>query len=94
MVANGVHELAENAINAHRFTNKEVKKKDYKAAYCIQSAIDYANLDKISHVESEKEVCDILVNYYEEGEKVKFVKLQTLQRQYKLPHMREDEKIA
>lgn len=40
------------------------------------------------------EAWDILVKYYEGGEKVKLVKLQTLWRHYELLHMGEDEKIG
>lgn len=42
MVTNGDPELAENATDAHRITNKEAKNKDYKVAYYIQSAVDLA----------------------------------------------------
>ncbi|XP_050889237.1 uncharacterized protein LOC127094444 [Lathyrus oleraceus] len=52
------------------------------------------NFDRISHAESMKEACDILVKYYKGGEKVKFVKLQTLQRKYELLQMGKEEKIA
>jgi hypothetical protein len=55
--------------------------------YAIQAAVDAVNFDKISHVESSKETWDILVKYYEGGEKVKSVKLQSLRRQYELPQM-------
>lgn len=74
MVTNGVLELAENAIDAPRVTNKEAKKKDCKVAYCIQSVVDSANLDKISNVESVKETWNILVKHYKGGEKVKVIK--------------------
>lgn len=74
MVTNGVPELGENAIDAQRAANKEANKKDCKVAYCIQSVVDSANFDKISHVEWTKEACDIIVKYYEEDEKVKLVK--------------------
>lgn len=78
MVTNGIPELVENATDARRVTHKEAKKKDCKAAYCIQSALDSTNFDKISHAESMKETWDILFKYYEIGEKVKVVKLQNL----------------
>src|ERR1044072_9867021 len=78
----------------HRKTHNEVKKKYCKASYCIHTTIDAANFDKISHVETAKEAWDILVKYYEGGEKVKVVKLQTLRRQYELLSMGEDEKVV
>lgn len=51
VITNGIPELAENATDAQRVANKEAKKKDCKVAYFIESAIDSANFDKISHVE-------------------------------------------
>ena len=94
VVTNGVPELAENAIDAHRVTNKEAKKKVYKVRYYIQSVLDSESFDKISHAESTNEVYDILIKYYEGCEKVKVIKFQPLQRQYELMQMREDEKVA
>lgn len=94
MVTNGILEIAENATDAQKVSNNEAKKKDYKVTYCIQSAVDSENFDKISHAESAKETLDILVKYYERGEKVKVVKLQTLRRKYESLKMGEDEKIV
>ncbi|XP_050920266.1 uncharacterized protein LOC127137902 [Lathyrus oleraceus] len=94
VVTNDVHELVDNATDAQRVANKETKKKDCKVAYCIQSAVDSTNFNKITHVESEKEAWDIFVKYYERGEKVKVDKLQTLRQQYDLLQMGEDKKIA
>ncbi|XP_050876469.1 uncharacterized protein LOC127080179 [Lathyrus oleraceus] len=79
VVTNDVPELAENATDAQRVMHKEAKKKDCKAGYCIQSEVVLANFDMSSHAQSVKEAWDILVKYYEGGEKVK---------------MGEDEKIA
>lgn len=78
VVIDGVPELAENATDAQGVTHMEAKKKECKAAYCIQSEVDSANFDKISYAELAKETWDILVNFYEGGEKVKVVKLHTL----------------
>ncbi|XP_050885188.1 uncharacterized protein LOC127088300 [Lathyrus oleraceus] len=73
---------------------KDAKKKDCKVLFCIQSAVDSANFDQISHDESAKKAWDVLVKYYEGGEKVKGVKLQVLRRNYKLLQIGEDKKIA
>lgn len=51
--------------------------KDCKAVYFFQSAVDSENFDKISHAELTKEAWDILVKYYEGGENVKVIKLNT-----------------
>lgn len=61
-----------------RESRTRMRRRKTKAAYCIQSTVDSENFDKISHVESTKETCDNLVKYYEGGDKVKVVKLQTL----------------
>lgn len=94
MVNNDVPELVKNATDAQGVVNKEAKKKDCKVVYCIQPAVDSENFDKISHAESTKEACDILGKYYEEGEKVKVIKLQTLRWQFELLHMGVNEKIT
>ncbi|XP_050896104.1 uncharacterized protein LOC127102817 [Lathyrus oleraceus] len=94
VVTHGVPELDENATDAQRVAHKEAKKKDCKAAYCIQSAVGSTNFNRISHAESANEAWDILVEYYEGCEKVKVVKLQILRQKYELLQMGEDEKIA
>ena len=70
VVTNGAPELVENATDAQRVAKKGAQKKDYKVTFYIQSAVDAANFDRISHAESKKEACDILIKYYEGGEKV------------------------
>lgn len=64
VVTNDAYELSQNEINSQRVTHKDAKKKYYKVAFCIQSAVDVTCFDQISHAESEKEACDILVKYY------------------------------
>lgn len=80
MVTNGALELAENTIEAQRSLQKGTIKRDYMASFCIQYAIDIANFDRISHVVSTKEACDIVSKYYEGSEEFKSVKLQYLQK--------------
>jgi hypothetical protein len=94
VVTNGVQDLEANATEAQRTTHRDLKKKDCKAMYAIQAAVDATNFDKISHAESSKEAWDILVKYYEGGEKVKGVKLQSLRRQYELLQMEKDDSIG
>ncbi|XP_058726874.1 uncharacterized protein LOC131598275 [Vicia villosa] len=94
VVTTGVPVLAADATEAQKTAHNEVKKKYSKAAYCIQTAVDSGNFDRISHAELAKEAWDILVKYHEGGEKVKVVKLQTLHRQYDLLLMGEDENVA
>lgn len=94
VVTNGVHVLAANATDAQRVSHKDAKKKDCKTLFCIQSAVDSTNFDRNSDAESAKEAWDVLVKYYNGGEKVKGVKLQALRRQNELLQMGEEEKIA
>ena len=94
VVTNGIAELAENAIEAQRVLHRDLKKKDSKASFCIQSAVDHANFDIIAHVESAKEAWDILVKYYEGDEKAYSIKLHALRRQCELLQMGDFEKIA
>ncbi|XP_058783879.1 uncharacterized protein LOC131658624 [Vicia villosa] len=94
LVTDGVPVLAANASGAQKTSHNEVKKKDCKVAYYIQSAVDFINFERISHAESAKEAWDILVKYYDGGEKVKVVKLQTLRQQYELLSMGEDKQIV
>ncbi|PNX64364.1 F-box protein, partial [Trifolium pratense] len=69
VVINGVAALPANANAEARNNHKDLKKKDCKAMYAIQVALDSANFDKISHAETSKEAWDILVKYYDGGEK-------------------------
>ena len=55
VVTNGVPALGEDATDAQRTAHKHAKKKDCKAAFYIQSAVDAANFDRIAHAESAKE---------------------------------------
>lgn len=75
VVIKDVHVIAANVTDAQGVGHKDAKKKDGKALFCIQSVVDSANFDLISHVESTKEAWDVLVKYYGGGEKVKGVKL-------------------
>lgn len=93
-VTNGVLELTHNANDAQIIIHKDAKKKDCNDALCIQSVVDVANFDLIFHPELEKDTWDILVKYYEGGEKVKVLKLMVLRWQNELLQMGEDEKIV
>ena len=75
VVTKGVHALAANATESQKKAHNNVKKKYCKAAYYIQTVVDAANFDRISHAETANEAWDILVKYYEGGEKVKVIKL-------------------
>ena len=55
VVTDGVPALAANATDEQKKAHNKVKKKDCKAAYCIQTAVNAVNFDKISHVEMAKE---------------------------------------
>ena len=78
VVTNGVPKISHNSNDAQRINHKDAKKKDSKVVFCIQSAVDVGNFNRISHDEYANEALDILIKYYEGGEKVNGVKLQTL----------------
>jgi hypothetical protein len=82
IVENGYDDLAVNATDAQRNAFKEVKKKDCKTLFYIQQYVDYQNFERISKVTKSKEAWDILAKYYDGGDKVKQVKLQSLRRKY------------
>lgn len=45
VVANGFQELAKNATKAQKNIHEDEKKKDYKAMFSIQVALDVVNFD-------------------------------------------------
>jgi hypothetical protein len=94
IMQNGYDVLAVNATDAQRTAFKEVKKKDCKALFNIQQYVDLQNFERISKVTKSKEAWDVLAKYYDGGDKVKHVKLQSLRRKYELMLMEEDKKIA
>ncbi|CAJ2637099.1 unnamed protein product [Trifolium pratense] len=94
VVTTGVPALPANANAEARNNHKDMKKKDCKAMYAIQAAVDTANFDKISHAESAKQAWDILATYYEGGAQVKGVKLQSYRRQFELLQMDKADSIG
>jgi hypothetical protein len=94
VVKNGYEELAANPNDAQRNAFKEAKKNDCKALLYIQQYVDAQNFERISKASKSKEAWDILAKYYDGGDKVKQVKLQSLRRKYELMLMEEDQKIT
>ena len=56
----GVTPLAANAEDEENIAYKELKQKDYKALFMIHQYVDADNFEKVSDVESAKEVWKIL----------------------------------
>ena len=54
VVTNGLQDLPANATEAHRTTHKDLKKKDCKAMYVIQAAVDSKIFDKPSWLQYQK----------------------------------------
>lgn len=73
---------------------KKVKKRDYKALFILHQCVDASNYEKISRAATTKEAWDILENSYAGADKLKKVRLQTLQRQYELIQMESNEGIG
>ncbi|KAL0427606.1 UNVERIFIED_CONTAM: hypothetical protein Slati_2935400 [Sesamum latifolium] len=73
---------------------KDLKKKDAKALFFIQQAIDDAVFSsRISAATKAKEAWDALRNGYQGTTKVLTVKLQTLRRQFESFRMKEGESV-
>ncbi|RDY02942.1 hypothetical protein CR513_13544, partial [Mucuna pruriens] len=81
-VKNGIQEVVVGAIEVQRTVCRESKKKDYKAPFLIHN---------IASANSAKEAWDILNKSYGGADKIKKVKLQSLQRQYALLSMNDQE---
>ncbi|XP_017438290.1 uncharacterized protein LOC108344345 [Vigna angularis] len=72
---------------------KENKRLDCKARMLLQQCVSEAIFQKISKADTTKEVWDILQEDYGNSVKVKKIRLQSLQRQYELLYMGEQETV-
>nr|XP_004487747.1 uncharacterized protein LOC101505480 [Cicer arietinum] len=94
IIKKGFEELGANPTEEQRSRFKENKKKDCKTIFILHQCLDTANFDKISYAKNAKEACDILEKCYSGGTKIKKVKLQTLQKQFEVLQMEEQEKVS
>ncbi|GAU23070.1 hypothetical protein TSUD_183690 [Trifolium subterraneum] len=93
IVTEGVHVLGAHASEEDKESNKELKKRNYKALIIIHQCVDPDNFEKVGDCESSKEAWDILAQSFGGAEHVKEVKLQTYKRQFDLIQMEESETV-
>ncbi|GAU34193.1 hypothetical protein TSUD_162940 [Trifolium subterraneum] len=93
IVTEGVPVLGARAFEEDKESNKELKKRDYKALFIIHQCVDLDNFEKVGDCESSKEAWDILAQSFGGAEQVKEVKLQTYKRQFDLIQMEESETV-
>ncbi|GAU30981.1 hypothetical protein TSUD_104950 [Trifolium subterraneum] len=93
IVTEGVPTLGARASEEDKESNKELKKRDYKALFIIHQCVDPDNFEKVGDCESSKEAWDILAQSFGGAEQVKEVKLQTYKRQFDLIQMEESETV-
>jgi hypothetical protein len=79
--------------NGQRNQLAELRKKENKAKFWIQSSVDDSIFPKITRASSAKQAWDILELAYQGNDKVKTVKLQTLRREFETLKMKEEENI-
>lgn len=94
LVVNGLDPLPANPTTVQQATYKDAKKRDCKGLCILHQCMNQAIFEKIARSESSKAAWDVLANSYVGDQKLKKVQLQTLQRQYELIGMEENEKIA
>jgi hypothetical protein len=94
IVQKGLGSLAENATYAQRNSHRDSKKKDCKALCLLHQCVDPDSFEKISRAETLKAAWQILEKSYSGVAKVKKVKLQTMQRQFELLQIEEQEFVV
>src|SRR6266487_6296138 len=94
LVTEGVPTLGARATDEDKESNKELKKRDYKALFIIHQCVDPDNFEKVGDCESSMEAWDILAQSFGGADQVKEVKLQTFKRQFDLIQMEESETVS
>lgn len=94
IVKNGILEEVVGGTDAQTVAHKDFKKKNCKALFIIHQCLNSENFAKIRPAKSAKEAWDILEKSYGGADKVKRVKLQSLQKQFENLNMKEQETIT
>jgi len=94
IVKKGLQEPAKNATYETKNAYKESRRLDCKARMLPHQCVSATVFQKISKATTSKEICDILQETYGNAGKIKAVKLQSLQRQYELLCMKDQESVA
>ncbi|XP_047165688.1 uncharacterized protein LOC124834907 [Vigna umbellata] len=94
IVKKGFKEPSKNDTDEVKKSYKENRRLDCKAKMLLHQCISATIFQKVSKATTTKEVWDILQEGYDNSGKVKKVRLQSLQRQYELLCMGEQETIV
>ncbi|KOM56838.1 hypothetical protein LR48_Vigan10g273000 [Vigna angularis] len=94
VIEDGLPDLSERATKEEKRSYKLQVKLDSKARFLLYQCVSPKIFNKISKASTAKEVWDILVKMYGDGDKNKKVKLQALRRQFEILIMDEGETVA
>ncbi|XP_058775827.1 uncharacterized protein LOC131650109 [Vicia villosa] len=94
IVNDGVSALEANADDKKKVAHKDKGKKNGKALFLIHHCVDHNVFEKIIEEEMDKNVWDKLKSLYDEDEKLKRMKLQTLRKKFEMTHMKVDELVS
>ncbi|XP_017431733.1 uncharacterized protein LOC108339095 [Vigna angularis] len=94
VIEDGLPELGARATEEEKRSYKMEVKLDSKAIFLLYQCVSPKIFNKISKADTAKEVWDILVKTYGDGDKNKKIKLQELRRQFEILIMDEDETVA
>ncbi|XP_047163075.1 uncharacterized protein LOC124832811 [Vigna umbellata] len=93
IVKRGFKEPSKGDMDEAKKVYKENKKLDYKARMLLHQCVSAMIFQKVSRAATTKEAWDILQDGYGNSGRVKKVRLQSMQRQYELLSMGEQETI-
>jgi len=94
VVFDGLSELGTKATNEEKRNYKGLQKLDSKARFLLYQCVNSKVFNRISKAETAKEVWDILVKTYGDGDKNKRVKMQTLRWQFECMTMEESDTVV
>ncbi|CAN6727697.1 unnamed protein product [Malus baccata var. baccata] len=77
-----------------RNTLKDLRKKDQKALYLLYQGLEDSMFEKVAEATTSKQVGDTLSTIYKGVDRVKKVRLQSLQADFETAHMNEGESIS
>jgi len=93
IVKKGLQEPAKNSMDETKNAYKESRRLDCKSQMLLHQCVSATVFQKISKATTSKEIWDILQETYGNVGKIKAVKLQSLQRQYELLCMKDQESV-